>query len=102
MRLFLVKLTTNLWVSLIKKIDTKNLERVKLFIEVISNRELSENKNLKDVYEKHHIDKFYVKKNYKKALLDLENEDKIKTNRTERKTRKGTFPDDMVVTFPKK
>ena len=57
---------------------------------------------MNDIYEHHHVDRPYVKKNYKKALLDLENEDKIKTNRTERKTRKGTFPDNMLVTFPKK
>lgn len=57
---------------------------------------------MKEVYEKHHIDKPYVKKNYKKALLDLEKEDKIKTNRVERKARKGTFPDDMLVSVPKK
>lgn len=55
---------------------------------------------MNDIYEQHH--EMYIKKNYKKALLDMENEDKIKTNRTERKARKGSFPDDMVVTFPKK
>ncbi|MFC1824665.1 three-Cys-motif partner protein TcmP [Thermodesulfobacteriota bacterium] len=57
---------------------------------------------MKEVYEHHHIDKPYVKKNYKKALLHLEEENKIKTNRNERKTRKGTFPDHMLVMFPKK
>ena len=57
---------------------------------------------MKEVYEQHHIDKPYVKKNYRKALMDLEKEDKIKTNRVERKARKGSFPDDMLVSFTKK
>jgi three-Cys-motif partner protein len=57
---------------------------------------------MNDIYEQHHVDRPYVKKNYKSVLLDLEKEDKIKTNRGERKTKKGFFPDDMVVTFPKK
>jgi hypothetical protein len=57
---------------------------------------------MNDIYEQHNIDKPYLQKNYKAVLLDLEQEDKIKTNRSERKTRKGTFPDDMLVMFPKK
>lgn len=55
---------------------------------------------MKDIYEQHH--EMYIKKNYRTVLLDLEKEDKIKTNRVERKARKGTFPDDMLVSFPKK
>ena len=56
----------------------------------------------RDIYEKHHIDKLYVMKNYRAALLDLENERRITTNRAERKSKRGTFPPDMVVTFPRK
>jgi len=36
------------------------------------------------------------------VLLNLENQGKIKTNRAQRGGRKGTFPKDMLATFPKK
>ena len=57
---------------------------------------------MEQIYERHHVGKRYIKKNYKDALLNLENQGKIKTNRTQRKARKGSFPNDMLVTFPKK
>ncbi|MFC2140680.1 hypothetical protein ACFLQP_00085 [Acidobacteriota bacterium] len=55
---------------------------------------------MEDVYNQHHIDKPYLEKNYRKALLDLEKDQRIKTNREQRKTRKGSFPKDMLITFP--
>jgi three-Cys-motif partner protein len=58
--------------------------------------------SMKQIYEKHHVGKNYIKKNYKDALLNLESQDKIKTNRIQRGARKGSFPDDMLATFPKK
>jgi len=54
---------------------------------------------MQEIFDKHHIGRRYVEKNYRKALLELENENKIKTNRIQRKARKGTFPRDMVATF---
>lgn len=54
---------------------------------------------MQEIFDKHHIGKRYVEKNYRKALLELENENKIKTNRIQRKARKGTFPRNMVATF---
>jgi three-Cys-motif partner protein len=55
---------------------------------------------MEDVYSQHHIDKPYFEKNYRKALLDLESDQRIKTNREQRKTRKGSFPKDMLISFP--
>ena len=59
-----------------------------------------------EIYEKHHVDKRYIKQNYKRALTELENEGKILANPAmgNRRKNKGemTFGDSVVVTFPKK
>jgi len=52
-----------------------------------------------EVFNNHHVGRPYLEKNYKKALLELESENKIKTNRASRRARKGTFPPDMLVKF---
>jgi three-Cys-motif partner protein len=59
---------------------------------------------MKEIFEKHNLGKPFIEKNYKAALLALEEEQKIKTTRMTRKPipRKGTFPDDLIVKFPKK
>lgn len=57
---------------------------------------------MEQVYERHNVGKCYIRKNYKEALLNLENQGKIKTNRAQSKCRKGAFPNKMLVTFPKK
>ncbi len=59
-------------------------------------------RSMKQIYENHHVGKNYIKKNYKDALLNLENQGKIITNRIQRRARRGSFPDDMLATFPKK
>jgi three-Cys-motif partner protein len=51
-----------------------------------------------DVYANHHVDTPYVKKNYKDALLQLEAAGKITA--TPAKRHKGTFGDNVLVTFP--
>jgi three-Cys-motif partner protein len=56
----------------------------------------------KEIVEQHHMDKPYLEKNYRAALLSLESEKKIETNRSQRKARAGTFPKDMLVKFPLK
>ena len=56
-----------------------------------------------DVFAEHQI--YYrpcLEKNYKKAMAELENEGSILTNRGERKTRAGFFPEEMLVKFPPK
>lgn len=51
---------------------------------------------MKEIYEQHNIDRPYIKKNYKKVLLNLEEEKRISASTH----RKGTFGDDVSVTFP--
>ena len=56
--------------------------------------------SMRMIYETHSVDKPYTARNYKDALMQLETEERIHTNRSERKARKGTFPDDLIVLFP--
>jgi three-Cys-motif partner protein len=53
------------------------------------------------LYEEHSVDKPYVRKNYKDALSTLLMEGKIKAinKKTGKPPRKGTFSDDMQITF---
>lgn len=53
------------------------------------------------LYEQHSVDKPYVKKNYKDVLKDLLAEGEIVAvnAKTNKPPRKGTFSDDMVITF---
>jgi hypothetical protein len=48
------------------------------------------------IYERHNIDRPYIKKNYKDALMKLEEAKKIAAT----KHRQGTFGDTVKVTFP--
>lgn len=57
---------------------------------------------MREIFDQHNVDKRYLEKNYRAALLNLENEKMIETNRGERKPREGTFPADMIVRFPQK
>ena len=54
------------------------------------------------VYERHHIGKRYIKKNYKEALLKLEQQEKILVYPPSPPRKKNTFGDDVRVTFPAK
>ena len=53
-----------------------------------------------DIYHRHHIGKRYIERNYKDALLKLEEQGQIITEPSKR--RKGTFGDEVIVTFPPK
>ncbi len=59
---------------------------------------------MNEVYEQHNVGKPYIKRNYKDALLKLEEQDKIITEPSKRKIVKGekTFADTVKVTFPPK
>ena len=59
---------------------------------------------MKDIYHQHHIGKRYIERNYKDALLKLEEQGKIITEPSKRKIVKGkkTFADTVKVTFPPK
>lgn len=53
------------------------------------------------LYQQHSVDKPYIKKNYKDVLKDLLMEGEIVavSAKTNKPPRKGTFSDDMVITF---
>jgi hypothetical protein len=53
------------------------------------------------LYEDHSVDKPYIRKNYKEAMSTLLTEGKIKAvnRKTGKPPRKGTFSDDMRITF---
>jgi hypothetical protein len=53
------------------------------------------------LYEEHSVDKPYVRRNYKEAMSTLLTEGKIKAvnRKTGKSPRKGTFSDDMRITF---
>jgi hypothetical protein len=53
-----------------------------------------------EVYNRHHVGKRYIKKNYKDVLLKLEAEGRITAEPSKRK--KNTFGDNVLVTFPTK
>ena len=51
-----------------------------------------------EVYNRHHVGKRYIKKNYKDVLLKLETQGRITAEPSKRK--KDTFADNVLVTFP--
>jgi len=59
---------------------------------------------MRQVYERHHVDRLFIKKNYKDALVRLEAEGRISADppANDRRKPKGqpTFADDVVVNFP--
>jgi hypothetical protein len=82
--------STPLLFSLARPFDGLKEELLKVF---------SRKKRLmKQIYEQHSVDTPFISRNYKDALLALENEGKITAEPTKRK--KGTFADHVVVTFP--
>ena len=55
---------------------------------------------MKEVYERHNVDTPYVKKNYKEVLRQLFNEGAIQAvSQNGKPPRKGTFGDNILVTF---
>lgn len=55
---------------------------------------------MRRIYEEHNVDTPYILKNYKKVLLQLEGQGKIKTNPHADQRRKNTFGDNVEVSFP--
>jgi len=56
---------------------------------------------MKEIYKQHSVNTPYIKKNYKNALRELFDEGKISAVSEKGKPpRKGTFGDDILVTFP--
>ncbi len=54
------------------------------------------------LYEAHSVGKPYIDSNYKQALKRLEDKGLIAAEKPGKKRRKGTFADDVVITFPRK
>jgi hypothetical protein len=52
-----------------------------------------------EIYNQHHVDTPFIKRNYKNALLELEKAEMITVEPTKRPS--GTFGDNVQVTFPK-
>ena len=58
---------------------------------------------MKEIYHTHNVNTRYIKKNYKDVLSKLYMEDSIRAiNSKGKPPRKGTFGDDIEVTFPKR
>jgi three-Cys-motif partner protein len=53
------------------------------------------------IYDAHHVDTPFIKRNYKDALLALEAAKRIQVS-SSKKRRAGTFADDLMATFPAK
>jgi len=53
------------------------------------------------IYERHSVDTPYVLKNYKEILAALEAEGKVAVRTLKGSRRKGTFPNHLVVSFPR-
>ena len=56
---------------------------------------------MREVYEQHNVGRSYIKSNYKKALIKMENEGRIKANPQASERRKFTFGDDVIAIFPR-
>jgi hypothetical protein len=73
-----------------------------MLLEDFAGRRLS----LQAVYEQHSVGKRYIKKNYKKALTNLEAARKAHTDpRADKRPERGgvvTFADNVVITFPRR
>jgi hypothetical protein len=54
---------------------------------------------MREIFERHHINKPYTKKNYKEILKQMEKDNRIQVSST-KKRRANTFADDLEVTFP--
>ena len=55
-----------------------------------------------DIYNRHHVGKRYIEKNYREVLLKLEAEGKIITDPPINKRRKNTLAETVKITFPAK
>lgn len=57
--------------------------------------------NLRQIYESHSVDTPYVEKNYRQVLTRLETEGAISVRSTKGMRRAGTFPDHVLISFPR-
>ena len=57
---------------------------------------------MQQIYERHSVDRRYIKSNYKNVLGTMEGTGEIKADPPAGERRKGTFGDGVVVTFPRR
>jgi len=57
-------------------------------------------RSMKEIYEAHHVGRPFVERNYKHALGTLETDGKITADPPAKARRKGTFGENVQVTFP--
>jgi hypothetical protein len=55
---------------------------------------------MKAIFDRHHVGRPYLLRNYKEALASLESKGKIKADPPAEKRRKNTFGDAVKVVFP--
>jgi three-Cys-motif partner protein len=57
---------------------------------------------VKAICEKHHVGRAYIEKNYKDAVIQLDDQGMVTTNRTDAHRKRGHCPPDkVIVTFPR-
>jgi hypothetical protein len=56
---------------------------------------------VREIFERHSIDKLYVRRNYKDALIRLESTGRVVPSRPAAERRKNTLADDIMITFPR-
>jgi three-Cys-motif partner protein len=57
---------------------------------------------MKEVFDLHNVGRPYIKRNYKDVLLAMEEKNAIRTSPPSSERRKGTFGDNVRITFPQK
>ncbi len=67
-----------------------------LLVTAFSGRTLT----MKEIFDRHHVGRAYLEKNYKEALMSLEKKGQINANPPASERRAKTFADKVVVTFP--
>ena len=78
---------------------SKPLENLK---EMLKKDFEDQTKSVKEIYEFHSIGKPYIMKNYKDVILEMETSGEVSTSDPEnKKRRKGTLADRLLITFPK-
>jgi three-Cys-motif partner protein len=55
-----------------------------------------------DIFTRHNVGTYYIMPNYKQALLELEEQNRISTEPPADKRRKSTIADRVIITFPQK
>lgn len=58
--------------------------------------------NLKTLYERHSVDKPFIRKNYRETLIELEKENMVSVRSEKEKRLKSTYPEHVLIKFPER